>query len=185
MSCTFTITSEHPQDAVHIAELLDRAFGSGRFARAAYRLREGRAPVHALSFVARQGARLAGSVRFWPVRIGARDALLLGPIAVSAEFRGRGAARALIEHGCEAARQQGHRLVILIGDADYYQRVGFKQLQGDVLFPPHIDYARLLARPLVEGADKNLSGTITALQPIAAKFCGYESVLIEEQDGSA
>ena len=181
MNKNFTIAPERPQDSVYIAELLDRAFGSGRFARAAYRLREGRAPVAALSFVARMEARVIGSVRFWPIQIGARAALLLGPIAVAAEWQGQGAARALIEHGCAAARDLGHALVILIGDLDYYQRVGFVRLTGDVSFPPHIDYARLLVRPLKPGAEENLSGAITALKPAAAKFCGYESVLIEER----
>ena len=88
------------QDAVHISRLMDVSFGPGRFTRAAYRLREGRACVADLSFVARDGpdGRLAGAIRFWPVLIGDRAALLLGPLAVrsavSGAGRGHGADRA-------------------------------------------------------------------------------------------
>jgi len=177
---SFTIAGESARDAVGIAALLDEVFGTGRFVRAAYRLREGRAPVHELSFVAHQDGGLAGSVRFWPICVGERRALLLGPIAVAARYRGQGIARALIEHGCEAGRAHGHDLVILVGDEAYYRASGFAVLRGEVMFPGHVDYERLLVRPLREGAERGLSGVITALRPAASKFCGYESVMIEE-----
>ena len=180
MSATWNIRAERSQDAIGIAELLERSFGAGRFVKSAYRLREGRAPVAGLSFVAVKGEGdvLAGSVRFWPVLIGEAQALLLGPIAVNAEFRGQGAAQALIEHSCLEAKKLGHRLVVLVGDLDYYSRVGFKSFVGDIQFPAPVDYARVLVRPLVEGAEKALAGNVVAPTKPATKFCGYESVMI-------
>lgn len=172
------IRSERAQDAVHIAALLDESFGAGRFAKSAYRLREGRPPVAALSFVAVKEEVLAGSVRFWPVLIGAVPALLLGPIAVNSKFRGAGAAVSLIEHSCIAAKKLEHQLVILVGDLEYYSRTGFKQLIGEIKFPAPVDYARVLVRPLVEGAEKNLYGAVSAPTNAAAKFCGYESAMM-------
>lgn len=169
---------ERAQDAVHIAALLDESFGPGRFAKSAYRLREGRPPVAGLSFVAVKEDILIGSVRFWPVLIGTKPVLLLGPIAVNSKFRGAGAAAHLIEYSCQEAKKLGHQLIILVGDLEYYSRTGFKQLIGDIKFPAPVDYARVLVRPLIEGADKNLSGMLRAPNSAAAKFCGYESVMM-------
>lgn len=178
MTEIWQIREEKRQDAVLIAELLEESFGAGRFVKSAYRLREGRAPVLELSFVALRDDRLAGSVRFWPVLIGDKKALLLGPIAVSAKFRGMGAAQALIDKTCDRATELGHERVILVGDLEYYSRVGFKQLNGSIRFPAPVDYARVLVRPLVAGAEKNLAGDVVPAADAAAKFCGYESVMV-------
>ncbi len=177
----FEITPERQQDAVHIARLMDVSFGPGRFTRAAYRLREGRACVANLSFVAceKESSRLAGAIRFWPVLIGARAALLLGPLAVNPKFQGQGAGMALIEHGCAQAAQQNHELIVLIGDLAYYRRAGFEQTHG-IIFPGPVDVSRILARELKAGAAAGLSGEIRAQSPAAGRFCGYESVMMEK-----
>ncbi len=176
----FEITPERQQDAVHIAHLMDESFGPGRFTRAAYRLREGRACVSDLSFVARTASGgLAGAIRFWPVKVGERAVLLLGPLAVNPEFQGQGAGLALVEHGCALAASRGHELVILVGDLAYYARAGFKQASG-IIFPGPVDSARILVRELSSGAADGLSGRIAAVRPAAARFCGYESAMLEE-----
>ena len=182
MAINFTITSERKQDAIQISHLLEASFGPGRFVRAAYRLREGRAPTSALSLVARieDDNLIIGVVRFWPIAIADKRALLLGPIAVSAQHRGHGIARALIERGCERAKSQKHHLVILVGDLDYYADSHFQQARGQIIMPGPVNPLRILVRPLVKGADDNLSGEARALHPAATRFCGYESVMIDE-----
>ena len=177
----FEITPERHQDAVHISRLMDVSFGPGRFTRAAYRLREGRACVADLSFVARDrpDGRLAGAIRFWPVLIGDRAALLLGPLAVDPRFQGLGAGMALIAHGCDEAAKLGHELVILVGDLAYYSRAGFVQA-GGIVFPGPVDQGRILVRALEARAADGLSGEVHAARPAAARFCGYESVMMEE-----
>ena len=64
-------------------------FGPGRYAKTAYRLREGGPHALALSFTARIGTLLVGSVRLTPIRIGETPALLLGPLTVEPPFRER------------------------------------------------------------------------------------------------
>ncbi len=83
----FNLRPERPDDGPAIEALLDTAFGPGRFAKTAYRLREGVAPVDGLSFVAEEDGALIGSIRYWPVSIGGRPALMLGPIAVLSSQR--------------------------------------------------------------------------------------------------
>lgn len=98
-----TLTHESPADAAQIEKLHERAFGPGRFARTAFRLREGLAPLYAASFVARVGTLIVGSVRLTPIRIGTTPALLLGPVTVEPAFMGRGIGSTLIKAGLDAA----------------------------------------------------------------------------------
>src|SRR3954468_5335473 len=98
------IRLEEPGDARAVEALNAESFGPGRFAKSAYRLREGVAPVAALSFVAVEpmpggGEILRGSVRFWPIRVGGHEELLLGPLAVQGDQRGRGIGIALMQAG--------------------------------------------------------------------------------------
>src|SRR5690349_12887880 len=85
-----TISPETPDDALAIERLHERTFGPGRYARTAYRIREGRGHLLALSFTARIGTLLVGSVRLTAIRIGETGALLLGPLTVEPPFRSRG-----------------------------------------------------------------------------------------------
>jgi predicted N-acetyltransferase YhbS len=78
------IRPERPEDAGAVEALVARVFGPGRFAKSAYRLREGVDPVAELSLVAIDQNILRGSVRFWPIYVGAEPALLLGPLSAAA-----------------------------------------------------------------------------------------------------
>jgi len=157
----WTIRPERPEDAPLIAALNETAFGPGRFAKSAYRLREGVDHAAALAFVAIEDGALKGSVRFWPVSIGGHAALMLGPLAVRLGERGRGIGVALMERAIEEAKARGHAVVILVGDEPYYARVGFSKLPpGRVRFPGPIDPARILGLSLKSGAALNLSGEV-------------------------
>ena len=50
-----------------VEALLDAAFGSDRFGRTAYRIREGMAAVPCLSFAAVEDGALVGTIQCWPV----------------------------------------------------------------------------------------------------------------------
>jgi len=141
--------------------LNEATFGPGRFAKSAYRLREGVSQDDALSFVAIEKRKLRGSVRFWPIAIGGHGALMLGPLAVQADQRGRGIGVALMERALGEARARGHEVVILVGDEPYYARVGFAKLPpGRIRFPGPVDPSRILGLSLKSGAALNLSGEV-------------------------
>src|SRR5215211_5203496 len=142
---SFTILTEKPEDAAAIERLHERTFGPGRYARTAYRIRERLEHRLDLSFTARIGTLLVGSVRSTPIRIGETAALLLGPLTIEPPFRQRGIGRALIERSVAAARAAGHRLVVLVGDEPYYGKSGFKRIpKGAVTMPGPVDPMRLL-----------------------------------------
>jgi predicted N-acetyltransferase YhbS len=158
---SLTILAETADDAVPIDRLHERTFGPGRYARTAYRIREGRGHILDLSFTARIGTLLVGSVRLTPVQIGETPALLLGPLTVEPPFRERGIGQALIERAAAEARDKGHRLIVLVGDEPYYAKAGFKRIpKGRARMPGPVDPARLLVAELAAGAFENVSGPI-------------------------
>src|SRR5215469_17380533 len=106
---SLTILPETEADGAAIERLHERTFGPGRYAKTAYRLREQVAHRLDLSFTARIGTLLVGSVRLSPVRIGETKALLLGPLTVEPAFRERGVGQALIACALKAAKTKGHR----------------------------------------------------------------------------
>jgi predicted N-acetyltransferase YhbS len=158
---SLTILPETADDALAIERLHERTFGPGRYARTAYRIREQMPHRLDLSFTARIGTLLVGSVRLTAITIGEAKALLLGPLTVEPPFRQHGIGAALIERALAEARQRGHRLVLLVGDEPYYGRAGFKRVaKGQIILPGPVDPARILAAELVSGALDGVSGTI-------------------------
>ncbi len=158
---SLTILPEAAGDAPAIDRLHERTFGPGRYAKSAYRLREQVGHSLDLSFTARVGTLLVGSVRLSPIRVGETKALLLGPLTIEPPFRDRGVGQALIARALEAARAQGHKLVILVGDEPYYGKCGFKPVPpGRVTMPGPVDPARLLVAELADGAFDDVSGPI-------------------------
>jgi len=158
---SITIRPEAAGDAQAIERLHERTFGPGRFVLSAYRIREHVDHLLDVSFTARIGTLLVGSVRQLPITIGETPALLLGPLTLEPPFRDRGIGKAMMERALNDARAQGHRLVVLVGDEPYYSRVGFKLVpKGRVTMPGPVDAARVLVFELVDGAFEGISGTV-------------------------
>jgi predicted N-acetyltransferase YhbS len=156
---SLNIQPETPDDAAAVERLHERTFGPGRFTRTAYRLRERRGHKRELSFTARVGTLLVGSIQLTPVRIGDVKALLLGPLTVEPPFRGRGVGQALIARALTEAKAQGHGLVMLVGDEPYYGKHGFKKVPSrQVKLPGPVDYERVLVAELTPNAFDGVSG---------------------------
>jgi predicted N-acetyltransferase YhbS len=158
---SLSILPEAAGDAQAIERLHERTFGPGRFVLSAYRIREHVDHVLDVSFTARIGTLLVGSVRQLPILIGDTRALLLGPLTVEPPFRSRGIGRLLMERALKDAKEKGHAIVVLVGDEPYYSRVGFKQVpKGRVIMPGPVDAARILVFELVDGAFEGVSGAV-------------------------
>lgn len=159
------IRPEEPGDAISIRFLHERAFGPGRFARTAFRLREGVPDRPGLSFAALVGTLLVGSVRMVPVLAGREPALALGPLAVEPAFEKRGIGAALMERALDEGRAGGHSLVLLVGDEPYYGRFGFSVVpKGRLKLPGPVDPARFLAAALVPGALERAEGRVVVMR---------------------
>ncbi|WP_421694100.1 GNAT family N-acetyltransferase [Aestuariivirga sp.] len=174
-------TTSNDNDAIE--HLLDVSFGSDRFSKTSYRLREGNTAVPGLSLVTRDGGvGISGTISFWPLVIGnaASPALLLGPLAVHPDRQKLGIGLTLMREGLARAKAQGHELVLLVGDEPYYSKVGFARLpDGVISLPGPVNPERFLYLELVPGALKGVSGL--ARVPASAPFAVPHAAETQEQ----
>jgi len=139
------VRAEQAGDAAALDRIVLQAFGPGRFAKTAERLREG-ADIEA-GFVACLDGRVIGSVRLWRIRVGETPCLFLGPIAVERSERSEGVGAALVEACVGQAHANRSAGILLVGDAPYFGRFGFGRIEG-VRLPGPVDPARLLWLPV-------------------------------------
>lgn len=159
---TFEIRPQTAADEAVLSRISAEAFGPGRFARTAYRVREGVPPVSALSLAGWLDGRLVGGIQFTAIKIGAAPGgLLLGPLVVDPAVKGSGYGKALVGEGLSRAKGQGFALVLLVGDMPYYGRFGFAPVMpGRITLPGPVDPARLLAAELEPGALESAAGQV-------------------------
>jgi len=155
LSGAVIVRAEQVGDAGTIDRIVLEAFGPGRFAKTAERLREG-AGIE-VGYVACLDGRVVGSVRLWRIRVGETPCLFLGPIAVQRSERSEGLGAALVQACIDHARASGSTGILLVGDAPYFGRFGFARVEG-VSLPGPVDPARLLWLPI--GHD-SVSGSVT------------------------
>ena len=140
------------------------AFGPGRFARTAFRVRE-RFPIDkSMSLIAEIDGVPVSSVWMTPISVGGVDGYLLGPLATDPKYRGQGAGKLLVRQACELAMARDKvRFVLLVGDEPYYGPLGFtKTTHGAVQFPGPVDPARVLVHSPEPALALTLNGPIAA-----------------------
>jgi putative acetyltransferase len=153
------IREETTSDLTAIAEVHRLAFGRDDEARLVDRLRaKGQAR---LSLVADSEGAIVGHVLFSQMTILTEDrslpALALAPVAVLPAHQRRGIGSRLIEQGLADCRQQGHAIVIVLGDPNYYQRFGFSAELARRLASPYAGNS-FMAIELMGGALANVTG---------------------------
>jgi len=132
----FEIRKTQDSDRPAIETVLDATFGAKRQESPAYRLREEASLCPDLSFVICVKGSLCASIAYWHLQLHkSKDpckpcacvdrAILLGPLAVSPQYRGQDFGTVLISHSLRIARTMGHKIVVLIGDLPFYERFGF------------------------------------------------------------
>ena len=141
------IERERSGDAAAVDALVLAAFGPGRFAKTAERLRE--AAHLAAGFCAFEGERLIGSVRLWSITVGEARSVFLGPIAVDVASRRGGLGAELVQACLDEAKAMTLDGVLLVGDPPYFSRFGFLPAPDAVLSGP-VDRRRVMWLPITE-----------------------------------
>ena len=136
-----------------VEALLDAAFGSDRFGRTAYRIRQGMDAVPELSFAMAQDGALVGTIQCWPVAHRTADGtvtplVMVGPVAVRPDVQRGGHGRMLMAHMLAAVETDADGALMMIGDPEYYGRFfGFDADATDAWdLPGPYEKRRLLAR---------------------------------------
>lgn len=159
-----TVRPATPADDAFIDDLHAIAFGPGRFARTAFRVRE-RFPIDpGLSLVAEVDGNRSGAVWMTPISVGGIDGYLLGPLATHPAFRKRGAGKLLAREVTQRALARGEgKFVLLVGDQDYYCPLGWVPTRpGAILFPGPVDPHRVLVYAHDPALATTLAGPIRA-----------------------
>jgi len=151
------------EDAAWVENLHERAFGPGRFARAAFRVREHLPIDKKLSLLAEADGRAIGAVWMTPISLSGENGYLLGPLAIDPNFQNRGAGKKLIYDVCRMALDGGAgSYVLLVGDEAYYRQLGFEPARpGAIQFPGPVDPARILVYARDPSITPKLAGGIS------------------------
>lgn len=164
----YKLEVETEADWWEVEALYDLCFAPGRTALSSYRLRNGVPKVAELCLTLRDhDGILAAVIRYWPVTVGGKPVLLLGPVAVHPTRQGEGLGGLLIHESLPEAFRLGWERVLLVGDAPYYQRFGFRKLEG-VVMPPPTNPDRVLGLALRPGAWEGVKGSVRKAKGVVA-----------------
>lgn len=149
-----------------IYELVKTAFQTAKVADGTeqdfvLQLRKGKY-IPELELVAEEDGALIGHVMLTGTAIhgdgNVTETLLLAPLCVALERRGKGVGAALMREALGKAKTLGHASVVLIGDPAYYGRFGFRSVPA--ITYPGVPAQYTLTCELVPGALSGVAGTI-------------------------
>lgn len=164
---TPTIRLETPADRDAVFQVNRAAFGQDDEAVLVDALRAG--GYGRMALVAEVGGEIVGHIFFSDLPIqteqGTASALSLAPMAVAPAYQRRGIGSALVRAGLDACRTAGHRIVVVLGHADFYPRFGFSAKLAEPLSSPFSGRASWMAAELVPGALAGVSGGVQYAPP--------------------
>ncbi|MCG7874394.1 MAG: N-acetyltransferase [Candidatus Thiodiazotropha lotti] len=154
------------EDVDAVIELHKQVFGATEgesVARLAADLLRDESVKPLISLVAMDEGQIVGHILFSSVTIeGALNCsgVILAPLAVREAYQKSGIGTALIKEGIERARKLQADFVLVLGDPNYYQRVGF--WAGHGIEPPYqIDYPEAwMVLELNPGAVSDIKGKV-------------------------
>ena len=161
------VRHENDQDHDAIRQVNRLAFGQDGEARLVDALRAG--DFARLSLVAEFNGQVVGHIMFSGLNIitdtGPIAALALAPMSVLPDFQRQGIGSALVRRGLEICREQGHRIVIVLGHPDFYPRFGFSSKLAEPLMSPYGGRPSHMAAELVPGALDGVKGKVVYSPP--------------------
>jgi len=161
------VRAEKGSDHEAVRQLYRLAFGQDGEARLVDALRAGGfAPV---SFVAAIDGRVVGHIMFSDLNLlthkGEVKALALAPMAVLPNFQRQGIGSILVRRGLEVCKEQGHRIVVVLGHPDFYPRLGFSPKLAERLESPYGSGPSHMAIELVSGSLSAVAGKLVYSPP--------------------
>jgi len=157
----FLVRDEEPRDHPEVRKVNEAAFDRPDEADLVDRLRKEGMILR--SFVAERDHQIVGHILFTRMSIeterGPVPAVALAPIAVLPSYQRRGIGSQMVRHGLAGLRISGERMVLVLGDPDYYGRFGFAATTARHLsspFPAH----SFLALELSPGALAHIRGAV-------------------------
>ncbi len=129
------------------------------------KLRSSKNYIPELALVAEEDKKLIGHIMLTKTYIitnmAQHETLLLAPISVLPEHRGKGIGAKLISTSFRIAKNMDYRSVFLVGDIDYYNRFGFQpSVYWNIKNRENIPDKFVLACELTTNSLEGIEGTI-------------------------
>ncbi|MFT6071535.1 MAG: putative N-acetyltransferase YhbS [Alphaproteobacteria bacterium] len=149
---SFETRLETLEDDFAIEEIIETAFGPGRFAKTAYRIRESCNFQPLFGFVTENHLKnIVATIRIAYLDKNKPDIAFLGPIAVNSDLRNMGLGMALMKIAEQECWKREIKQIILIGDPEYYRKFGFtKMTHTNIILPHPINTNRIVIKSLTK-----------------------------------
>ena len=145
------------EDNDKIIKLLHKSFGPGRFARSVYRLREKNDRDTEFSYIYELNNQILSSISYYKTFLNNDiNGLLLGPLAVDPEHRGKGYGVELVKYTIALIKKTTtYDFILVIGDYHYYEKFGFKKINNTFSFYGPVNSEKVLIIPLKDELKNN------------------------------
>ncbi|HET6325994.1 MAG TPA: N-acetyltransferase [Planctomycetaceae bacterium] len=97
-------------------------------------------------------------------------ALALAPLAVLPQYQRRGIGSHLTEAALDTCRTMGHRIVVVLGQPDFYRDFGFSSELARPLESPFSGKPSFMAAELIPGALKGVTGKAHYAPPFGIDY---------------
>ena len=137
--------------------MLYKSFGPGRFARSVYRLREKNDRDTEFSYIYELNNQILSSISYYKTFLNNDiNGLLLGPLAVDPEHRGKGYGVELVKYTIALIKKtMAYDFILVIGDYHYYEKFGFKKINNTFSFYGPVNSEKVLILPLKDELKNN------------------------------
>jgi predicted N-acetyltransferase YhbS len=145
------------EDNDKIIKLLHKSFGPGRFARSVYRLREKNDRDTEFSYIYELNNQILSSISYYKTFLNNdTNGLLLGPLAVDPEHRGKGYGVELVKYTIALIKKTTtYDFILVIGDYHYYEKFGFKKINNTFSFYGPVNSEKVLILHLKDELKNN------------------------------
>ena len=145
------------EDNDKIIKLLHKSFGPGRFARSVYRLREKNDRDTEFSYIYELNNQILSSISYYKTFLNNDiKGLLLGPLAVDPEHRGKGYGVELVKYTIALIKKtMAYDFILVIGDYHYYEKFGFKKINNTFSFYGPVNSEKVLILHLKDELKNN------------------------------
>ena len=145
------------EDNDKIIKLLYKSFGPGRFARSVYRLREKNDRDTEFSYIYELNNQILSSISYYRTILNNDiNGLLLGPLAVDPEHRGKGYGVELVKYTIALIKKTtAYDFILVIGAYHYYEKFGFKKIHNTFSFYGPVNSEKVLILHLKDELKNN------------------------------
>lgn len=158
------IRPETIEEYTIISEVNKLAFGRENEARLVENIRRSANFNPKLSLVAIKNEKVVGHLLFSPIIIqtlkGDIPALALAPLAIRPEFQNQGIGSEIVKRGLDECQSLGHKVVIVIGHPNYYNRFGFSPATKGLEAPFLVPNEAFMILELIPGTLAGISGMV-------------------------